>query len=238
MNKRQLGITALGIAVAVAGVGIVVAQLVGPVDQVRSMAESSASATAQPTPDGSTPPAPTPTAPSETDGPAPAATEPPQSETEGDTEAGAEAETAPRTSTEVLPAAPEPVILPPSQPRTALVSLPLPPAASSSGSVVSGFPSSLIPGIPDSLIDSSSVATEGDRLQAALEARTTLRSEDVLAFYRQHFAPLGLLETPSATTKRSTTLSFTRGDDSVTLAVTAVAGGSSYVLFGAFTAAD
>lgn len=239
MNKRRLGITALGIVVVVAGVGIAVAQLAPPADRLRAVAEPSGLPTAPPTRTGNGTPTPTassPTAPGETAAPAPA--ESPPAGTEGDAGTGTGTDAAPRTSTEVLPGEPEAVTLPPSTPHTALVSLPLPPSASSVGAVVSGFPTEVLPGIPASLVENSSVATQGDRMQAALEARTTLPTEDVLAFYRQHFAPLGLLESPTAASKRSTTLSFSRGDDSVTLAVTAVAGGSSYILFGAFTAAD
>lgn len=232
MKTGQLVLAALGITVTLVGVGVVVAQLAPP---EQTAAESSPSEPGQPpSAAGSTP-----TASSPPDAPAPARTPLPDADPQTDADTNAETNAdAPRTSTEVLPAEPNITILPPSTPRTALVSPPLPPTASSLGTLVSGFPTDVMPGIPDSLIDSSSVATAGARLQAALEARTTLRPEDVLAFYRQHFAPLGMLETPTEATKRSTTLSFGRGDDSVTLAVTAVAGGSSYVLFGAFTAAD
>ncbi|MEC5184922.1 hypothetical protein RCH12_002393 [Cryobacterium sp. MP_3.1] len=232
MNKRQLGLAALGLTALVASAGVVVAQRLPPTDRFQSVAAST-SPTAQPTPERSVTPTP-----ADTDGatPDPVAEEPTDTGTDG--ERWSEADAAPRTSTEVLPEQPESVSLPPSKPRTTLVSLPLPPTASSTGTVVGGFPTDVMPGIPESVIDNTSVATEGDRMQAALEARTSLGTTDVLAFYRQHFAPLGLLESPTTAAKRSTTLSFARGDDSITLAVTAVAGGSSYVLFGAFTAQD
>lgn len=232
MNKRQLGLTALGLTVAVATAGLIVAQLLPAAEQSRVVAESTPSATALPTPDAGG--APTPSGPTPTDGTVPPAPAPqgPQADPVPDTDT----EVGPRTSTEVLPPGQVNVTLPPSKPRSALVSLPLPPAANSLGEVVDGFPTDVMPGIPDSLVGSSSVATQGDRLQATLEAKTTLGTDDVLAFYRQHFAPLGLLESPTTSTKRASTLSFARDDDSVTLSVTAVAGGSSYVLFGVFTA--
>ncbi|WP_104162706.1 hypothetical protein [Cryobacterium sp. N22] len=230
MNKRQLGLTALGLTVAVATAGLIVAQLLPATDQSRVVAESTPSASALPTPDaGGTPMPSEPTPADDTASPAP---EGPQADPIPDTDT----EVGPRTSTEVLPPGQVNVTLPPSKPRSALVSLPLPPAANSLGEVVDGFPTDVLPGIPDSLVDNSSVATQGDRLQASLEAKTTLGTDDVLAFYRQHFAPLGLLESPTTSTKRASTLSFARDDDSVTLSVTAVAGGSSYVLFGVFTA--
>lgn len=233
MNKRQLGLAALGLTVLVASAGIVVAQLLPPPDRIQVVAESTSPATAQPTPERSVTPTP-----AETDGTSPPQVGEESTGTDTDGERWNEADAAPRKSTEVLPEQPENVTLPPSKPRTTLVSLPLPPTASATGTVVAGFPTDVMPGIPESLIDNTSVATEGDRMQAALEARTSLETTDVLAFYRQHFAPLGLLESPTTTAKRSSTLSFARGDDSITLAVTAVAGGSTYVLFGAFTGQD
>jgi len=233
MNKRQLGLTALGLAVVVAGTGFLVAQSLPPADRIQVVAEPSSSAGTEPTPGSPATPL------NGSASPAPLA--PPtdaEAEADADTEfeTGPSTETGPRTSTEVLPTEPEPVVLPPSKPRTALVSLPLPPAASSRGEIVDGYPLDVMPNVPDSSVEHSSVVTEGDRLQAALEARTTAGTADILAFYRQHFAPLGLLESPTTSAKRSSTLSFARGDDSVTLSVTAVAGGSTYVLFGVFTA--
>ncbi|POH68358.1 hypothetical protein C3B59_06615 [Cryobacterium zongtaii] len=230
MNKRQLGLTALALAAAVATAGMIVAQLLPESDRIRPVAESTPSATAPPTAAERGAPTPVSTAP--IDETAPLSPERPRADPEPDTDT----EVGPRTSTEVLPPGQVDVTLPPSKPRSALVSLPLPPAVNSLGEVVDGFPTDVMPGIPNSLVDNSSVATQGDRLQAAFEARTTLGTDDVLAFYRNHFAPLGLLETPVTTTKRGTTLSFARDDDSVTLSVTAVAGGSGYVLFGVFTA--
>ena len=229
MNKRQLGLTALGLAVVVAGSGFLVAQLLPPADRIQVEAEPSATAGTAPAQGSPATPA---------DGTASPTPQAPPAGAESEFDTGPRTETGPRTSTEVLPTGPEDVVLPPSKPRTALVSLPLPPAASSLGEIVAGYPSDVMPGIPDSSVEHSSVATAGDRLQAALEARTSLATADVLAFYRQHFAPLGLLESPTTSSKRSSTLSFARGDDSVTLSVTAVAGGSSYVLFGVFTAED
>ncbi|TFC92825.1 hypothetical protein [Cryobacterium sp. TMT4-31] len=230
MNKRQLGLTALALTVAVATAGMIVAQLLPAADRIRSVAESTPSATAPPTAAESG--APTPTSTARIDETVPPAPERPQADPAPDTDT----EAGPRTSTEVLPPGQVDVTLPPSKPRSALVSLPLPPTVNSLGDVVHGFPTDVMPGIPNSLVDNSSVATQGDRLQAAFKARTTLGTDDVLRFYRHHFAPLGLLETPVTTTERGTTLSFARDDDSVTLSVTAVAGGSSYVLFGVFTA--
>ncbi|POH66772.1 MULTISPECIES: hypothetical protein [Cryobacterium] len=228
MNKRQLGLTALALTVAVATAGMIVAHLLPASDRIRPVAESTPSATASPTAAESG--APTSTA--RIDETVPPAPERPQADPAPDTDT----EVGPRTSTEVLPPGQVDVTLPPSKPRSALVSLPLPPTVNSLGDVVDGFPTDVMPGIPNSLVGNSSVATQGDRLQSAFKARTTLGTDDVLAFYRHHFAPLGLLETPVTTTERGTTLSFARDDDSVTLSVTAVAGGSSYVLFGVFTA--
>lgn len=233
MNKRELGLAALGVTVIVAGTGFVVAQLVPEDDRIQVVAEPTPTAGADLGP-GGTPATGTPGTPA-------AGTPTPQAPGDGaepDADTGPGTETGPRTSTEVLPSEPVDVILPPSKPPAALISLPLPPAASSLGEIVAGYPSAVMPALPGSVVDHSSVAAQGSRLQAALEARVTVDTADILAFYRQHFAPLGLLESPVEATKRRTMLSFARADGAVTLSVTAVAGGSSYLLFGVFTAPD
>jgi hypothetical protein len=239
MNKRQLGITALGIAVSMTGAGILAAHLLS-VDQPRAAAISSASASADdvsPARVDGLSPASSPSAGDDEGMTAlPAPTPQPATEADPGTGPGTSADAEPRTTTEVLPAEPEVLALPPSQPLAALVTPPFPATASSLGQVATGFPSDVLPGIPDSLIDSSSVAVQDQRMQATLAARTTLESEEVLAFYRQHFAPLGLLESPITASGQSETVSFARGDDSVTLAVTDVTDGSTYILFGTFVA--
>jgi hypothetical protein len=248
MNRHQLGITALGIAVTMAGAGIMAAHLLSD-DQPRAAAESTASASADEVPAVTADVVPpgdpgVPGVPGDPGVPAqgkdvtalPAPTPQPATEADPGTGPGTSDDAAPRTSTEVLPAEPEVVALPPSQPVSALVSPPYPASASSLGQVVTGFPSDVLPGIPDSLIDSSSVATEDQRMQATLVARTTLPADEVLTFYRQHFAPLGLLESPISAAGRSQTVSFARGDESVTVAITGVTDGSTYIVFGTFAA--
>ena len=134
------------------------------------------------------------------------------------------------------PGAAKPGELPSSKPVLDPVSSPLPPTASASGTIAKGFPSAVIPEAPHSTIGTSSIASEGSHLQAALKAKTTLSAIEVLAFYRSALAPYGMFDTPAPALGGSSALTFSRGTDSVTITVTTVAGGSSYVIFGAFTA--
>jgi hypothetical protein len=123
---------------------------------------------------------------------------------------------------------------PPAPP--ALVTLPLPASSTATGSLVSGFPVQVIPEVPTSVIESSSVAVEGSRLQAALSGQTTLAAEAVVAFYSAELAELGMNGAPAAALDGSTAVTFTRDDNSVALTVIPVDGGSRYAVFGTFTA--
>ncbi|MDJ0323746.1 hypothetical protein QMG61_08210 [Cryobacterium sp. PH31-AA6] len=127
--------------------------------------------------------------------------------------------------------------LPESKPQAVLVSLPLPDTSHAVGSIVDGFPTRVIPAAPHSAVATSSVATEGSRLQAALTAQTSLTVVEVLDFYRSSLAELGLYDTPAPALDGSSALSFTRGSNTITLSATAVDGGCRYVVFGTFTAA-
>ena len=129
------------------------------------------------------------------------------------------------------------VPLPESKPLAVLVSLPLPNTSNAVGSIVDGFPTQVIPAAPHSAVATTSVATEGSRLQAALTAQTSLTVVEVLNFYRTSLAELGLYDTPAPALDGSSALSFTRGSNTITLSATAVDGGCRYVVFGTFTAA-
>ncbi|MEO6309302.1 MAG: hypothetical protein ABIO33_01280 [Leifsonia sp.] len=134
------------------------------------------------------------------------------------------------------PATGDSLRLPSSTPLPDLITSPLPATASATGKIVHGFPTDLIPTAPHSTVVSSSVASEGPHLQAALTAKSTLSTTEVLAYYRTAFAPFGLLDSPAPAAGGSSALIFTRGTDSVTLTVTGVSGGSRYIVFGALTA--
>jgi hypothetical protein len=129
------------------------------------------------------------------------------------------------------------VPLPASKPLVTLVTLPLPDTSSAVRSIVDGFPTGVIPTAPHSSIARSSVATEGSRLQAALTAKTSLSVVEVMDFYRTALAKLGLYDTPAPALNGSSALSFKRGNNTITLSATPVAGGCRYVVFGTFSAA-
>lgn len=140
---------------------------------------------------------------------------------------------------EVLPPEPDTSpALPPSTPLPVLVTTPLPATASATGKIVHGFPSHLIPTAPQSTVVSSSVASEGSHLQAALTAKSTMSADDVVAYYRTAFAKYGLLDSAAPAGQDSSALNFTRGTSSVTLTVTETRTGCRYIVFGALTAAD
>lgn len=131
---------------------------------------------------------------------------------------------------------PGPVTLPTSKPLADLVTLPLPDTSSAVGSIVAGFPTRVIPKAPHSTVATSSVATEGSHLQATLTAQTTLTVAEVMDFYRTALAKLSLLDTPAPALDGSTALTFTRGNNTVTISATTIDGGCRYVVFGAFSA--
>lgn len=131
---------------------------------------------------------------------------------------------------------PGPVILPTSKPLADLVTLPLPDTSSAVGSIVAGFPTRVIPKAPHSTVATSSVATEGSHLQATLTAQTTLTVAEVMDFYRTALARLSLLDSPAPALDGSTALTFTRGNNAVTISATTIDGGCRYVVFGVFSA--
>ncbi|MES2094827.1 MAG: hypothetical protein V4531_13600 [Actinomycetota bacterium] len=147
----------------------------------------------------------------------------------------------PRTTTEVplgtVPLAAVPIAtLPPSTAVGPLVSGPLPASATSTGALVAGFPSA-IPLPAGNTITTSSVSSNGNRLQAALSAKTTIGSAELVDWYTAQFAKLSLPGSPAPAVGGSTAFAFALGDDSITLTVTsAKAGGSRYTLLGTFAA--
>ena len=139
---------------------------------------------------------------------------------------------------EADPVAPDPVAatLPTSKPLADLVTLPLPDTSSAVGSIVAGFPTRVLPQAPHSTVATTSVAAEGSHLQAALTAQTTLTVAEVMDFYRTALAKLSLFDTPAPALDGSTALTFTRGNNTVTISATTIDGGCRYVVFGAFSA--
>jgi hypothetical protein len=143
-----------------------------------------------------------------------------------------------RTTTEVeSKASNPPVTLPPSAPKTAMFTGPVPASASASGKLVKGFPS-IIPLAQASTVASSSVASSGTIVQATVVARTTVAFGGVVDFYNKEFAKLGIAPTAVPAVGGSVAYSFTRDNDSITLTVTPADGGSRYSVFGVLDAAS
>lgn len=99
------------------------------------------------------------------------------------------------------------------------------------GKLVAGFPDA-VPLAPKSTISTSSLDSDGTRVQASLEASTPESAADVTTYYEKLFAALGFPGTPSPAASGSTAVLFARGGESVTLTVTPSATGSRYSLFG------
>lgn len=126
------------------------------------------------------------------------------------------------------------VSLPASKHYAALVTSPLPKAASATGKIVAGFPSTALPPAPESHISSSSVSPQGKTLQVSLVA-TVPNAEPlaVMQFYQTHLGALGLGAAQAPASAGSTAMWFTRGTDKVTITVRAAkGGGTNYIVFG------
>jgi hypothetical protein len=117
-----------------------------------------------------------------------------------------------------------------------LVTRPLPKPGAAEGELVPGFPSDLLPTPDGAAVISSSVATEGDHMQAGVSATSTLTPDEVVAFYRAAYASLGLTDRQTNAIPGSTAYAFSRGDNTITLTVTPADSGSAFSLFGAFRA--
>jgi hypothetical protein len=117
-----------------------------------------------------------------------------------------------------------------------LISAPLPQAANGSGVIVEGFPTQVISLAEESTVISSSVASGEDRIQAGLNAMSTIAPDEVLAFYTAAFAELGFVASAVPSSDASTTASFVRGPSTVTVTVSSAGGGSRYTVFGVLVA--
>ncbi len=216
MKSRTWIIAGVAAAVIIASGGLFVSQLPGrttaegPATHTSSSSPSSPSPTASKAPTSSAPASPNPAAPS-----------PPPSK---------------RITGEIVPgqggkaALPKPTDLP--EP----ISNPLPSTASAVGSLAKGYPSSVLPTAPNSSITNSSVASQGRHLQVTLTARSSISVTDVLAFYRTTLAKYGMYDNAAPALGGATALTFKRGTDSVTLTTSPVTGGTTYIIYGAFTA--
>ena len=116
--------------------------------------------------------------------------------------------------------------------RSPLVTRPLPRTASAQGALVRGYPAAALPAARHSRIDTTSVSSDGSRMQVALVATTDRSAAAVLRFYRLHLTGLGFREKPTTAAGGSEAAAFRRGPDVATVTVTPTRTGASYSLFG------
>lgn len=142
-----------------------------------------------------------------------------------------------RFTTEVIPADPKATpALPPSTPIPYPVSAPLPKTASATGGIVEGFPSTVLPPLPGSKVRTTSISSDSPKLQVSLTATTSGSVTDVVDFYRQALAKFGMYDTAAPALDGATAVTYTRDGNAVTLTATPSDAGTSFVLFGTFTA--
>lgn len=219
MRKRSvvaMGAVAL-VAVALVGIGVV---LTNTAPTESSQAIPSNTATAIVPSASAVPPVAPSAAPPMTDPPA-SATPAPETPQQPLSEAGSNSPESPE-----LPA---PTALPRILPDAP------PDAGSATGELAVDFPSKLPPA-PQSTIAHSAVVSEGTRVQATLIATSELSADAVLDYYREQFAQYGLYDSPSPAVGGSTSVTFSRDDDAVTVTVTPSDAGAEYALFGTLTA--
>lgn len=125
--------------------------------------------------------------------------------------------------------------LPPVEPVPQILPGPAPANADAEGKLAKDFPES-VPVAPKSTVVTSSLSSEGARVQATLTAHSELSETALLNYYRAEFAKFGLLDVPAPSAGGSTALQFTREDDSITLVATPAAAGVEYVVFATLTA--
>lgn len=126
----------------------------------------------------------------------------------------------PSAPLEVSGPAPVDTGLPDSTPRAALVSLPLPAAASATRALVAGYPSAVVAPLPDSVVASSSVEPAGDALRSGLTATVALDAEQIVESYRRSLAAQGFTSAAVDAPADGAAMVFTAGEDSVSLSVT------------------
>jgi hypothetical protein len=137
---------------------------------------------------------------------------------------------------EVLPPANDaPTGLPMPSPPTALITSPLPAAASAQGKMVEGFPSRVITFPDGTVVVFTGVSSSGDTLQATAEGIVELDAGNVAGHFLQILQSAGFRseEAPAAAGQQA--LRLTRGKDSVSLTLSATGTGSTrFSLLGNF----
>ncbi|MHB1064833.1 MAG: hypothetical protein ACYC1Z_10190 [Georgenia sp.] len=98
--------------------------------------------------------------------------------------------------------------------------------------LVAEFPTEVITLAPSSTVLSSSVSSDGRRLQASVQATDTGSVADVLAYFTDTLGALGFAATESPTTAGSTAVSFTRGPHVVVVNAHPQSGGAVFTVAG------
>lgn len=117
-----------------------------------------------------------------------------------------------------------------------LIGSPVPESGFATGEFVEGFPEEALPLAPGSELTSSSLAVEGNRVQAGLIATSTGTAGDLLDFYRSVFTALQLTEREADAVPGSTALVFERDANAITLTMTERDGVVDYTLAGILVA--
>lgn len=104
-----------------------------------------------------------------------------------------------------------------------------PPNQSDAG-IVEAFPTDVILVPSDFEVLSSSVSSDGTRVQAALDATAASSCADLLIAYRSWFTRGDFAETTTSETADHAQLTFTRGTESATLSTTTEHGGCTIAL--------
>ncbi len=137
---------------------------------------------------------------------------------------------------EVLPPVNDaPTGLPMPSPPAALITAPLPAAASAQGKTVEGFPSQVISFPDGTVVVFTGVSSSGDALQATAEGIVELGAENVAGHFLQILQSAGFRseEAPAAAGQQAVRLA--RGKDSVSLTLSATRTGSTrFSLLGNF----
>lgn len=140
------------------------------------------------------------------------------------------------SGTEVLPPTATPTTPHLGVDPTPLFTEPLPKTASATGKLVAGFPTKVISVPSGTKIVSSSISTQGDRMQLSLVGTSPASVGDVQSYFQGTFSTLGLTAavTPSAPGTVATT--YSRGSDRITVTTAAGSDGTQLTVFGLFTA--
>ncbi|MCU1424760.1 MAG: hypothetical protein JWM51_1051 [Microbacteriaceae bacterium] len=114
---------------------------------------------------------------------------------------------------------------PPAQPLEPVLEGDPPAPALAAGVLVRGFPS-VIPVFAASRITTSTVTASGPIVQGTLDATVSANCAQVEAFYQTELAKGGLASTTLDAAAKADSVSFTRGNDNVTLTLTPLPDGS------------